>query len=332
MFEPDIISPMATGSGSWVIHRLLTEGINGYRLAGYHPNWTLFPWLLPAVVSTRSARLIHTTPDHALFFQRPGQPSVLTFHNYVLDRWMKKHSSWIQRIYYATFLKSFSRMAVNNSHAVTAVSHYTARLVQEDLTTSKPVKVIYNGIDVDRFKPATSSPYSRKEVRVLFSGNLIPRKGAHWLSLIARGLGKNIRIYYTQGLRTQMNLPADAKLQPLGSVPYKEMADRYRQMDLLVMPSVREGFGLAVAEAMSCGLPVVATDCSAIPELIDEGKGGFLCPVGGVETFAEKINLLADSPKLRREMGAYNRTKVEKMFTLDRMIKEYQDLFQEVLC
>jgi glycosyltransferase involved in cell wall biosynthesis len=222
-------------------------------------------------------------------------------------------------------------MAVKKAHALTAVSHYTARLVQEDLKISKRIKVIYNGVDVDQFKPAASSPYSRKEVRVFFSGNLIRRKGAHWLPSIARGLGKNIRIYYTQGLRTQNNLASNSKLQPIGSVPFKDMANRYRQMDILLMPTVREGFGLVVAEAMACDLPVVASNCSAIPELIDEGKGGFLCPVGDVDAFAEKINFLADSPKLRREMGEYNRTKVEKMFALDRMVREYQDLFQEVL-
>jgi glycosyltransferase involved in cell wall biosynthesis len=53
--------------------------------------------------------------------------------------------------------------------------------------------------------------------------------------------------------------------------------------------------------------------------------------VGDVNAFAEKINFLADSPKLRREMGEYNRAKVEKMFALDRMVKEYQELFDEVL-
>jgi glycosyltransferase involved in cell wall biosynthesis len=86
-----------------------------------------------------------------------------------------------------------------------------------------------------------------------------------------------------------------------------------------------------VAEAMACGLPVIASDCSAIPELIDNGKGGFLCSVGDVKAFAEKINLLADSPKLRKQMGEYNRARVEKLFTLDRMVKKYRELFDEVL-
>ena len=89
--------------------------------------------------------------------------------------------------------------------------------------------------------------------------------------------------------------------------------------------------GLAAAEAMSCGLPVVASNCSSLPELIDDGKGGFLCPVGDVEAFAEKINLLADSPKLRHEMGEYNRSKVEELFTVERMVNEYKDLFEQVL-
>ena len=120
-------------------------------------------------------------------------------------------------------------------------------------------------------------------------------------------------------------------LKNIGAVPYSDMPKVYQDADILLFPTVREGFGLAAAEAMACGLPVVATNCSSLPELIDNGKGGFLCPVGDVEAFAEKINLLADSPKLRREMGEYNRSKVEKMFTVQRMVSEYKDLFEQVL-
>jgi len=88
---------------------------------------------------------------------------------------------------------------------------------------------------------------------------------------------------------------------------------------------------LAVAEAMACGLPVVTTNCSSLPELVDDDKGGFLCPLGDVQIFADKINQLADDARLRREMGEYNRARIEKAFTMDRMVKEYQCLFDEVL-
>lgn len=326
-----IISPMATGSGAYVVHRLLERHVPGYRLSSYDPYWTLFPPALPRVVSTQSADLIHTTPDYAIFFYRKSIPLVLTFHNYVLDRWMRQYSTWYQQIHYATDLRLWTKLALSKAHALTAVSYYTARLIQKDLKLTKAIKVIHNGIDANHFTPTTSSQPNQKEIRVLFSGNLSQRKGAHWLPTIAKKLHKNVRVFYTQGLRTRKGLSPSPSLQPIGAVPFKDMPKHYRQMDVLLMPSVREGFGLVVAEAMACGLPVVASNCSAIPELVDNGKGGFLCPVGDVDAFAEKINLLSDSPKIRREMGEYNRAKVEKMFTLDRMIGEYLELFEDVL-
>jgi len=326
-----IVSPMTTGSGAYVIHSLLEKNIPEYRVSGYHPYWTLSPFLLPITVSTQNAKLIHTAPDYARFFYRKSVPLVLTFHNYVIDHWMRPYSSWFQKIHYATDLLLWTRLAIQKAHIVTAVSRFTASLVKQELNFSRSVKIIYNGVDVNQFTPLFSSKPTQKEIRVFFSGNLTRRKGAHWLPSIAKQLQKNIRIFYTHGLRTRNIFSSNTDLYSFGSVPLDDMPDRYRQMDILLMPSVREGFGLVVAEAMACGLPVVASDCSAIPELIDEGKGGFLCPVGDIDAFAEKINLLADSPKLRREMGEYNRTKVEKMFTLDRMVKEYQELFEEVL-
>ena len=327
-----ITSPMATGSGAYIIHQILGNKIPNYHICGYNPYWTLFPPALPFLYRRQYIPdIIHTTPDYARFFYQKSIPMVLTFHNYVLDRWMRPYSSRAQKLHYATDLPLWTRLAIKKAHTITAVSHFTAHLVRQDLNISQPVKVIYNGVDVNQFTPASSAQPSRKEVRVFFSGNLIRRKGAHWLPSIAKQLQKNIRIFYTQGLRTRNSLAPHPNLQSVGSVPFEDMPNRYREMDILLMPTVREGFGLAVAEAMACGLPVVASDCSAIPELIDEGKGGFLCPVGDVNAFAEKINLLADSPKLRRGMGEYNRAKVEKMFTLDRMVKEYKELFEEVL-
>ena len=75
---------------------------------------------------------------------------------------------------------------------------------------------------------------------------------------------------------------------------------------------------------------MVATNCSSLPELVDERKKGFLCRLGDVNYFAAKINLLAENEGLRREMGDYNRAKVEEEFTLSRMISEYQKLFVEI--
>ena len=324
---------MPKGNGAYIAHRLLETQIQEYRVVAFHPNWTFIPFWLPVITSLRGADLIHTTPDHAAFFYRKSIPMVITFQNYVSDRAMRPYSTWYQKIHYATDLKLLTRMALKKSDTVTAVSKSTAQIVKQDLGLDRsfPIRVIYNGINANHFIPDSHKKYDRTAARVLFSGNLTIRKGAHWLPRMANCLNHNITIFYTQGLRSRHVLPKLSNLQSLGAVPFEEMPHQYQQMDILLMPTVREGFSLAVLEAMACGLPVVASNCSSLPEQIEDGKGGFLCPVGDVKAFAEKINLLAESPDLRREMGEYNRAKVQKMFTLEKMASEYQELFQEVL-
>lgn len=323
----NIISPMATGNGAYILHKELEKRISGYSVKGYHPYLTLMPFGLRAAVNLKGADVIHTTPDYACFFMKPSIAAIITFHNYVLDPWMNPYSTFLQKLHYKTDLKLFTRHSVSKAHTITAVSRFTAELVKKDLGLSRDIQVIYNGIDEQVFCPMSRK--TNPEIRVLFSGNISIRKGAQWLPAIADKLNRNIIIYYTSGLRGHGMLPEKKNLIPASSIPYASMPDFYNTMDIVLMPTVREGFGLAVAEAMACGLPVVASDCSAIPELITNNKGGFLCPVGDVNAFAEKINTLADSPKLRRQMGEYNRARVEKQFSMEKMISEYTKLFQK---
>lgn len=331
MIESKIISPMPRGSGAFVIHYLLERHLAGYRVIPYHSNWAFIPIALPWVARIKQARLIHTVADYARFFYRRSTPLIISFQNYVLDAWMRSYSSILQRIHYTTDLKLWTKLAVGKAVKITAVSQFTADLVKRDMRLSGPIEIIYNGVDTDHFTPNPGKRKNQKELCVFFSGNLTRRKGAQWLPEIARLVDKKIKIYYTQGLRTRSTLPNLPNLRSIGAVDFEHMPDRYNQMDILLMPTVREGFSLAVLEAMACRLPVVASNCSSLPEQIDEGQGGFLCPVGDVQSFAEKINLLADSPKLRDQMGNYNRSRVEKKFTLNKMILRYNDLFESVL-
>lgn len=326
-----ILSPMPMGNGAYVVHQNLASRIDGYRVAGFHPLWELAPYALPVQVSFRNVDLIHTVADYGIFYRRKSIPLVVSFQNYVLDRWMRTYSSPLQRLHYMLDLRLWTHLSVRHAVAITAASRFTARLARSNLGIERPVRVIYNGIDTDHFRPGKRAPKSGDEIRVFFSGNLTRRKGAQWLSEIARRLPKNVRIYYTLGLRTRKSLPTGSNLKSVGSVAYVDMPDRYREMDILLMPTVREGFGLCVAEAMACELPVVASDCSSIPELVDHGQGGFLCPVGDVEAFADAIRSLADNPGLRAQMGAYNRLKAVRHFSLEEMVDQYQRLFGSIL-
>ena len=110
-----IASPMCCGNGAYVIHKELEHALPGYRVLPYHPNWTLFPVFLPLAACIKRASLVHTTPDYAIFCMRRDIPLVVTFHNYVLDPFMKPYSSWLQRIHYATTLRRFTTMARQSS-------------------------------------------------------------------------------------------------------------------------------------------------------------------------------------------------------------------------
>jgi len=325
-------SPMATGNGAFVIHKILESKIPGYTVTPYNPYRTLFP---PSLFFHRHhlrPRLIHTTPDYAIFHRKKNVPLILTFHNYVLDPFMRRYSSLLQNIHYRTDLRFFTKIAVAKAEAITAVSQYTAEMVKRDLQLNRPIKVIYNGIDHTLFRPAKPAHFrSTKAIKVLYCGNLSQRKGAQWLIPIVEQLDRNITIAYTAGLRTRNLLPCHPQLECLGTIPHHAMPSVYQSADILLFPTVREGYGLAAAEAMACGLPIVATNCSSLPELIDEGKGGFLCRLGDVSDFSEKIRVLAGNPALRQEMGEYNRGKVEERFTVDQMVKQYIELFEQVL-
>lgn len=319
---------MSTGNGAYVVHRVLESHISGYQVRSYHPNWTLLPFLLPRFRDS-NACLVHTTPDYAPFFRTGRSKMVITFHNYVLDRFMWPYSSAAQILHYQTDLKWFIRKALRLADVVTSVSQFTARLVKEDLDFEGVIRVIPNGVDIHSFSPQWRN--AGKPTKALFCGNPTQRKGAQWLPAIADHLDSDILVLHTQGLRMKSALPCHSRLQPIGTVGHTQMPDLYRSVDILLLPTVREGMSLAVLEAMACGLPVVSTDCSSMPELIDDGKGGFLCPLGDVKAFAEKINLLAASPVLRRRMGEYNRRKVEQRFTVERMVAAYRALFEEIL-
>lgn len=327
-----LLSPMPTGSGAIVVHRQIEAQITGYRVIPYNPWWALAPPALK-LIALKGADLFHTTPDYAVFCTSSKVPLVITMHNYVLDSFMRPYSTFLQRLHYRTDLRCFTRLAMARASAITAVSRFTANLAARDMGLEKPVRIIPNGIDSARFTPqAATSRADQDSIRVLVSGNLTLRKGANLLPDIAARLPRGTEIICATGLgRRHIRLASTRNIRFAGRVSYAEMPALYQSVDMLLMPTAREGLPLAVLEAMACGLPVVATDCSSLPELIDEGKGGFLCPLGDAQAFADGIAHLASAPGLRRQMGEYNRARIEKEFTLQQMISSYRSLFEEVL-
>lgn len=125
-----IISPMPTGNGAYVLHKMIEAKIQNYRVHGYNPYLTLFPPVLPFLSRSEKPLVVHTTPDYGLFFGRKGVPLVLTVHHLVLDQYMQKYSTLPQRIHYKTDLRWFTKASIRLANMVTAVSHFTAEMAE----------------------------------------------------------------------------------------------------------------------------------------------------------------------------------------------------------
>lgn len=117
----------------------------------------------------------------------------------------------------------------------------------------------------------------------------------------------------------------------LGHVLWEELVDWYRRASVFVMPSYCETFGISCLEAMAFGLPVVASDATALPEVVEDGVTGILVPSGDSKALAEALTQLLENPDLRRRMGQAGRERVLARFTVDRVADQTLRVYREAL-
>ena len=110
-----------------------------------------------------------------------------------------------------------------------------------------------------------------------------------------------------------------------------ELLRLYNSAQIVVSPSLYEGFGLPAAEAMACGTPVIATTAGAFPEFIDDGRTGILVPPGDPDALAAAIKSLMSDPERCARMGAAASEHIRTNFTWERTAKITLDLYGEVL-
>lgn len=105
----------------------------------------------------------------------------------------------------------------------------------------------------------------------------------------------------------------DPRCTWLGTVPHTTLMERMLQAHVFVFPSIVEGFGMVITEAMACGLPVITTPHTAGPDILDEGRDGMIVPVRAPEAIAEALTRLAEDEAQRRAMGEAARAKAQSM-------------------
>lgn len=330
-----IFIPTIGNSGSAIFDLRLYEALAKNKINSFvrhfSLNYSYCPFILKYIKINGNIDIIHSNADYGYFFYRKNKKLVLTIHHLVNDKEYAKYTSCLQRAYHKIYTERYLKKALEIGDKIIAVSNFTKDMVLKEIGQYE-VDVIYNGINEKVFKPIQSKNTGSKKIRLLHTGNLTRRKGVDLLPKILDLLGEGFELYYTYGLRTEEVLKNRlGNLKPLGKLSESRLVEEYNKADIILFPTRREGFGYLAAEGMACGKPIIATNCSSLPELVDDGKGGFLCDIDNVDDFVEKIKILGESPELRRQMGEYNRQKVSEKFTMRQMVEKYIQTYEAVL-
>jgi glycosyltransferase involved in cell wall biosynthesis len=135
-------------------------------------------------------------------------------------------------------------------------------------------------------------------------------------------------------LASELGLDVDRHVVFTGRVSGEDLPRLLNAADLFAMPSEAELQSIATLEAMACGLPVLAANANALPELVASGVNGFLFKPGDIEDAARSIAQFADQPETWQGMGRASRAKVRRhsmTMTLQRYVELYRNLVQHAL-
>jgi glycosyltransferase involved in cell wall biosynthesis len=206
---------------------------------------------------------------------------------------------------------------------VITVSQCSKNDIIEDFKVApEKFEVVYNGVDLEQFAPLPD--VLRQPFRIMATASAdIPLKGLSFLLEAVASLEETFPdICLTVLGKPKPNGPTESLMKDLGiagrvqfvkGVTTRQLQLLYAKASLAVVPSLYEGFGLPVAEAMACGVPVISTTGGALPEVV--GDAGILVPPGDAAAIAAAIKDLLLNPDLRAKLGCAGRCRMEKHFS-----------------
>jgi len=212
----------------------------------------------------------------------------------------------------------------------------------------KNFRVIYNGVNLERFSPRAGAAsdirrtYDISEGRVVIGsiGRLVPIKDHATLLqavelLLRKGANLHVLLVGDGPEAGRLKEAAAASPALARRVTFTGASDSVPEllsaMDIFVLPSICEGMSNTLLEAMACGLPVVATRTGGNPELVEDGKSGWLFSPRDAEGLANILGQLTEDLYIRRKLGTAARERALEQFSLAGMMQRYCDLYRELM-
>jgi len=302
----------------------------------------------------------HTTPVHmrnefdprpALFFRgllQKERYDIIHFHTkrgHALSLWLGRRSSVgktvvTRRMDYPLATNWYNRYLYNRkTDGVVAISQKIADVLIEAGIPAAKIRVIYSGVDTRVFGPVSFRDWSQRTPTIGTVAVLFKRKGHRYLLEAAASLkkrGLNLRYLFAGDgperaeLEKQIGaLHLDSEVTFQGFVA--DVPRFLTQVDIFVLPSLHEGLGVALLEAMAAGKPIVACGVGGIPELIQDGETGSLVPPKNSEALAQAIAKLACQQHVAEQLGKKAWKKVREEFSVEQMGRKNEAFYCELL-
>jgi N-acetyl-alpha-D-glucosaminyl L-malate synthase BshA len=240
------------------------------------------------------------------------------------------------------------RKVLNEADAIIVASKAIYNETVKLLKNGKDkVYLVPNGVDLKKFNPSIDGSkirrvYNAEDKYIIFTlRHHRPVYGLHYLVLAAREVLKQrrdvifiiggdgpLRSYYME-LSKKLDI-ADHMHFP-GMIPRDIVPYYYAASDIVVVPSLQEGWGLVATEAMACAKPVIATNVGGLPDQIIDGYNGFLIPPRNVKALAEKILYLLENPSEMRRMGLNGRRLAEEKFDIEKRIDKIINIYKTLI-
>jgi len=240
---------------------------------------------------------------------------------------------------YRWLMRRTARFALQHADLLRAISDSTRKQL-ETWSPGKPIVQFPTWTDIEVFLKAGESDGAREPV-ILYAGVLIPRKGVHHLlrafAKVAQEfpevrleiVGRDENPEYAEELRQEVfRLRLNGRVSFVGEVPQVELANQMRRSRVFVLPSLSEGLGRVVVEAMATGTPVIGSHVDGIPEIVQEGLTGFLVPPGDEEALAERLRWVLKHPQEAKAMGHRAREFARSFFSPEAYLAGYRRLFE----
>jgi glycosyltransferase involved in cell wall biosynthesis len=228
----------------------------------------------------------------------------------------------------------YRRAILRASQVVVAPSQTLAKIMREVWKLPEDrIRHIPNGVDVDRFAPARRSRTNPDSVVIGTVGQLRREKRQDRMieACAAAGATRDIRLVLVGDGPEQDALEQKARalrFEDRVAFPGRtaEPQGAYRQFDIFALSSSTEQMPLSVLEAMASGLPVLSTDVGDVKDMVSEANREF---VTVWTDYKRSLERLAVDAELRQRLGAENRTRCTKVYSLDRMVGEYEELYRQ---